>query len=147
MPYLPVTNLFLRLAEPAHPMLPEALRALETLLDREEAVFLAPQTLMEFWVVATRPRERNGPGMTAEEAEAELARWEAQFPLLPDPPSLYAEWRRLVTTHGVVGVRAHDVRLIAAMPLHGITHLLTFKVDDFRGLRRVAVVHPRELRS
>src|SRR5687767_13820991 len=106
MPYLLDANLLLRLAEPAHPMHPEALQALEVLLDREEEIFLVPQNLMEFWVVSTRPRERNGLGMTAEEAEAELARLEAQFVLLPDPTVLYIEWRRLVTTHGVVGVRA-----------------------------------------
>ncbi len=59
MTYLEDTNLFLRGAEPAHPMSPQAVEAVETLLDRGEQVVLVPQDLFEFWVVATRPRERD----------------------------------------------------------------------------------------
>jgi predicted nucleic acid-binding protein len=144
MPYLLDTNILLRLAEPAHPMHAAALQAVEAILEHGEEVFLVPQNLMEFWVVATRPRERNGLGMTAAEATPELARIEAQFALLPDPPLLYAEWRRLVTAHAIVGVRGHDVRLVAAMLIHGLTHLLTFNVDDFRQFQGIVVVHPGE---
>jgi predicted nucleic acid-binding protein len=60
MAWLADSNLPLRLAEPSHPMYPQALNALETLLARGEEVFLVPQNLMEFSVVAMRPRERNG---------------------------------------------------------------------------------------
>ena len=146
MPYLVDTNLLLRLAAPAHPMYPEALHALETLLERGEELRITSQNLFEFWVVATRPAERNGLGMTAAEAEAELARVEDQFLLLPDTPALYEEWRRLVTTYGVVGVRAHDVRLVAAMRVHSVARLLTFNVVDFRQFPGIMVVHPQEVR-
>jgi len=59
MSYLLDTNLLVRLAEPAHAMHPEALQALAALLDRQETVYFVPQNLMEYWVIATRPRERN----------------------------------------------------------------------------------------
>lgn len=39
----------------------------------------------------------NGVGLTAADSAEELARVEAQFPLLPDLPALFGEWRRLVT--------------------------------------------------
>jgi predicted nucleic acid-binding protein len=145
MPYLGDTNLLLRITEPAHPMYPEAVQAIETLLARREEIVLVPQNLFEFWVVATRPRERNGLGMTAAEALSELDRLEGLLPVLSDPPALYSEWRRLVTSHGIVGSRAHDVRLVAAMLTHGITHILTFNVDDFRRFEGIIVVHPRDV--
>jgi len=34
----------------------------------------------------------------------------------------------------VIGFRAHDVRLVAAMQSYAITRLLTFNIAHFRGL-------------
>jgi predicted nucleic acid-binding protein len=147
MPYLADSNLLLRGAETGHPMQKPALEAFAALFRQREAVYVTPQNLYEFWVVATRPVERNGLGMTASQAETELARLEVQFPLLPDTPAIYPEWRRLVTAHGVVGVRAHDTRLVAAMLVHGITHLLTFNGDDFRRYPGITIVHPDDVRE
>jgi predicted nucleic acid-binding protein len=145
MPHLADTNLLLRGVETGHAMQTPALEALAGLVRSGETVYITPQNLYEFWVVATRPAERNGLGMTAVEAEAELARLEAQFPLLPDIPAVYREWRRLVTTYGVVGVRAHDTRLVASMLAHGITHVLTFNVSDFARYAEITVVHPQDV--
>ncbi len=139
------TNLLLRGAETGHPMQSQALEALAGLVRSGEVVYITPQNLYEFWVVATRPAERNGLGMTASEAAAELARLEARFPLLPDTPTVYREWRRLVTSHGVVGVRAHDTRLVASMLAHGVTHVLTFNVSDFKRYSEITVVHPQDV--
>src|SRR4051812_26785034 len=86
MEVLSDTNLVLRIAEPAHAMHAEAFRAMQALRLPGEQPCLVTQNLYEFWVVATRPRERNGLGMTAEQPEAELARLENQFPVLPDTP-------------------------------------------------------------
>jgi hypothetical protein len=50
---------------------------------------------------------------------------------LPDAPSLYPEWRRLVVAYGVSGVQVHDARLVAAMNASRLTHILTFNTVDF----------------
>lgn len=142
MPYLTDTNLLLRSAEPAHPMYADATNALELVIASGEEVHVVPQVLMEFWTVATRPIERNGLGMSVSQAQAELARIEAVFPLLPDTAAIYPEWRRLITTYAVLGLSAHDARLVAAMRVHGLTHLLTFNVDHFRRYREITVVCP-----
>src|SRR5262249_27512991 len=135
----------LRGVQVSHVMHAAARQAIDALLASGEVVYLASQNLVEFWVVATRPEERNGLGMTAAEAEVELARLENQFPLLPDTAAVYAEWRRLVTTHGVVGIRSYDARLVAFMLVHAITHIVTFNVDDFRPYPGIVVVHPDDL--
>jgi predicted nucleic acid-binding protein len=83
--------------------------------------------------------------MTASQAEAELARIERIFPLLPEVPEIYAEWRRLVVTHEVMGIQVHDARLVAAMRVHGISHILTFNTQDFRRYADITVVHPAEV--
>ena len=79
MPHLADTNLLLRGAEAGHPMQTPVLEALAGLVRSGDVVYITPQNLYEFWVVATRPVERNGRGMTAGEAEAELDRLEADF--------------------------------------------------------------------
>jgi predicted nucleic acid-binding protein len=145
MPYLADTNLLLRSAEAGHPMQETALQALASVRRGGETVYLTEQNLLEFWAVATRPTERNGLGLTVEAAGGELARLQALFPVLPEVSEIYPEWHRLVVTHGVVGLRIYDARLVAVMLVHGITHILTFNGADFRRYAHITVVEPAEL--
>lgn len=126
-------------------MHPQAARALNTLLESDLEVCLSTQNLIEFWNVCTRPLERNGLGMTVEMADAELTRLEGVFTVLPDSPAIYAQWRRLVRVHGVMGVKVHDTRLVATMLVHGVTHILTFNTDDFRRFSEITAAHPSEI--
>jgi predicted nucleic acid-binding protein len=101
-----------------------------------------PQNLYEFWVVCTRPLANNGLGKTAVEAAAELANAKTLFTLLDDTPAILPAWEQLVTTHAVLGKNAHDARLVAAMLVHGVTHLLTFNDADFRRFTAITVLTP-----
>jgi predicted nucleic acid-binding protein len=56
---------------------------------------------------------------------------ERLFPLLPDEPNLYLEWRKIVVQFSVSGVQVHDARLVAAMKTKAVTHILTFNTMDF----------------
>jgi predicted nucleic acid-binding protein len=98
--------------------------------------------LIEFWNVYTRPLERNGLGHTAAEAEAEVNRLKAFFSLLPDTAAIYQEWERLVVVYAVRGVNVHDAKLVAAMLVHGLTHVLTFNISDFARYSEITAVHP-----
>lgn len=142
MPFLVDTNLLLRSVDPNHPMNADAVNALNTLRMRGEQLHIVPQNLIEFWNVYTRPVERNGLGCTAVEAEAEVNRLKTLFPLLLDTPAIYQEWERLVITHAVIGVNVHDARLVAAMLVHGLTHILTFNTSDFARYSAITAVHP-----
>ena len=42
----------------------------------------------------------------------------------------------------VIGRRVHDTRLVAAMNVHSVTHLLTFNTDDFKRYDGITVVDP-----
>lgn len=90
-----------------------------------------PQNFMEFWNVSTRPTNRNGLGRSTTEANNLLEFLEQLFPVLLDSSTIYAEWRRLVVEFNVSGVQVHDARLVAAMLVHDITHILTFNTSDF----------------
>jgi hypothetical protein len=51
-------------------------------------------------------------------------------------------WQRLVLEHDVRGIEVHNARLVAAMKMHGITHLLTLNFCDFLRYAHITVVHP-----
>jgi myo-inositol-1(or 4)-monophosphatase len=76
----------------------------------------------------------NGLGRSPAETLADLARFQTLFHRLDDTPAIYPVWEALVASAAVVGKRAHDARLVAAMMVHGLTHLLTFNDQDFRPL-------------
>jgi predicted nucleic acid-binding protein len=67
------------------------------------------------------------------------------FPLLLDTSAIYPEWERLVSTYEVKGVNVHDARLVAAMLIHGLTHILTFNIDDFRRYVEITSVNPGDI--
>lgn len=146
MDYLADTNILLRSAEPAHPMHSDAVRAVSLLLTRDERVCIIPQNLIEFWNVATRPADKNGLGFTPAQTEAEVSKIETLLTVLPDSPAIYPEWRRLVVAHSVSGKQVHDTRIVAAMNVHKITHLLTFNPDDFKRFSGLTLVDPVDIK-
>lgn len=106
-----------------------------------ELVIVA-QNLIEFWAVATRPIADNGLGITAAQAAQELTKLKTLFGILPDTADILPQWEQLVVKHQVLGKQVHDARLVAAMTVHKLTHLLTFNTDDFKRYDKITVVSP-----
>lgn len=110
------TSILLRLVVPDDANFASSLRALEVLREQRHVTAVVPQNLYEFWVVATRPSEQNGLGLSPREAEAELERVSPpRFRLLLDERGIFPNWKQLVTSFEVRGKLAHDTRLVAAM--------------------------------
>lgn len=98
--------------------------------------------MAELWNVMTRPRERNGFGLTTPEAELEVRLIESGMTLLPDSAAVYREWRKIVVRYDIRGVHVHDARLAAVMYAHKVSHILTLNGSDFARFEGVRVVHP-----
>ena len=145
MPYLADTNILLRWVSPADPQHSLAVDSVKALQRRGEVVHITPQNLIEFWGVATRPVAVNGLGMSPAEAEREVKSLERLFPLVPDSPAVYAQWKKLVFAAGVSGVKVHDARLAAVMLVNGLTHVLTFNTDDFKRFPGITAINPRDV--
>jgi predicted nucleic acid-binding protein len=130
--YLLDTNVLLRSIEAGSPQQEAARQALERLAQGEEMLYIAPQNLIEFWAVVTRPLAANGLGLTPAQALGEITRFEAAFTLTLDSNAVFEEWKRLVEIHNVIGLPCHDARLVAIMRAQGIQNVLTFNAGDFR---------------
>ncbi len=131
MIYLTDTNVLLRVVHPTNPSYQMVQAAVDQLKANGHQLHATSQNFAEFWRVSTRPPDKNGFGFTPSYTDVLLSHVEQLFPLLPDSPDVYLEWRRLVVDYSVSGVQVHDARLIATMIFHGVTHILTFNTQDF----------------
>lgn len=131
MAYLIATSILVRLANTGDRAHTVAVRAVAELHRRGEILNVAPQNLIEFRSVATRPPTANGLGLSAKAAAAKSAVFETAFALLLETPDIYSDWKRLVEALGVVGKQVHDAGLVAVCHVQGVTHLLTFDVVHF----------------
>jgi len=66
--WLADTNLLLRSVQTAHPSYATVSRAVETLFDRGDDLYVIGQNVIEFWAVATRRVTENGLGLSPEES-------------------------------------------------------------------------------
>ena len=139
------TSTLLRTQQPLHPQREIARSAIKALTEQGRELHIVPQNLVELWVVATRPVEQNGLGMTPSAVAAELARLKSMFLLLPETPTIFPIWEALVTEHQVSGKPAHDARLVAAMQAHGLTAILTFDRSGFSRYPGIEVVYPADV--
>lgn len=134
------TNILTRLAQTSHPLHARALAAVQQIHAAGHTPCILPQNLFEYWVVATRPVGENGLGLGIDEAKAELDKLKTVFVLLLEPPGLLGEWEKLIVCHTCSGKQGHDARIVAAMNVLGINHLLTFNVRDFARFAAITVL-------
>jgi predicted nucleic acid-binding protein len=139
------TNILARIAHKSHPHTAVAKAALQQLWSEEHELRIVPQVLYEYWSVATRSVEENGLGFATDVADADVSSFKRIFSVLRDERGILEPWHEIVREGGVTGKQAHDARLVAAMQRHGLTHLLTFNISDFRRYAGIELLDPHLL--
>ena len=139
------TNILIRGFDHRHPMCRSVRRAAKTLYHQGTRLCLAPQNILEFWAVATRPIEQNGLGLPVPQVSALVRRFKRVFLLLPETQEVYGEWERLAVQHQVIGKKTHDARLVATMNINSVTTILTFNADDFKRYPGIRAVLPQDV--
>jgi len=142
--YLFDTNILLRLSDRISANYALARDATYILIEQGNKCCLTSQIIIEFWVVATRPTEVNGLGWTPERTKNQINQFLTRFTVLEETPEIFNLWFQLVTDYDIKGKRTHDIRLLAVMKAHSITHLLTFNPDDFVPLPNIIIVQPQD---
>jgi predicted nucleic acid-binding protein len=141
------TNILGRVTNPNDAQCAVARKAVNDLRTRGEELVIVPQNLFEFWAVATRPAGsapggQNGLGMSLGRANLWCKFFLRRFILLPDRAEIVPTFLELVNQKQVGGHKSHDVRLVAAMKVHGVRRIITFNAKDFAGMD-VEIVDPR----
>jgi predicted nucleic acid-binding protein len=101
------TNVLLRLLQPQHRQYSIASAAVAELRKQQADLCIAPQNLVEFWTVATRPPINNGLAMSPLAIASEVRSLDGLFRLLEGRSGVAAAWEQLVGKHLVIGKLAH----------------------------------------
>ncbi len=144
-PYLVDSNVLLRWIKPDDRDYPVVVSAIDAVLQQGAVLCYTSQNVAEFWNTCTRPLNRNGYGLSPQEADRRAKFFEDKLQLLPDSVAVHREWRRLLVTHNVSGAQVHDARLVAAMQVQDVRRILTFNDKDFARYRDIEAVHPRSV--
>ena len=141
------TNVWLRILDDRSTQHVQAKECVARLLDHEAHIFLAPQNLIEFWAVATRPVEANGFGWSIEQAATAVLELRSRFDLLPENERVFEKWFEVVQSEKITGKRVHDARLAVQLWVYNIPHLITFNEEDFARFTWLTVVRPMDILS
>jgi predicted nucleic acid-binding protein len=125
------TSILLRQVNPADARHSLTLESLTRLRQQGELLTVARQNFVEFRNAATRPLDKNGLGLTPQQADAELDEMEELYPRLPEDDGAYTLWRDLCKAAGVSGKQVHDTRLVAVCVTAGVLRVLTWNPSDF----------------
>lgn len=145
--YLLDTNIILRFSNPSDGQHELVTNAVAAILENGDECYLAPQVLIEMWVVATRPTDVNGLGWSTIYTRNVIEQLMQRFPIAEETPQLFPTWLDIVSTHKVLGKRTHDARIAAVMITAAINHILTLNPSDFSNIPEMTVVHPESIVS
>jgi predicted nucleic acid-binding protein len=143
--YLVDSNVLLRWVKPDDRDYPLVVSAIDATLKGGAAFCYTSQNVAEFWNTCTRPLDRNGYGLSPQEADRRARCFEDKLRLLPDSLAVHHEWRKLLVVSNVSGVQVHDARLVAAMRVHGVGRILTFNEKDFARYTDIEAINPRTI--
>jgi predicted nucleic acid-binding protein len=140
------TGILLRAFDRSSPQQRDIFRALRKLWSENHSLVTASQNVAEFWNVSTRPvQARGGFGLPISAVDERVKLIEKLGNVLPFSDQAYAEWRRLVVRHQVMGVAVHDAKLVATMLAANIEHILTLNAADFRRYPGLVVLTPNAI--
>lgn len=145
--YLLDTNILLRLHGGQGEPMTIASIAIRELIKQGHHLAIAPQSLIEFWSVATRQEHERGFGWSVGETDDVIRKLTNQFERLEDRAEVFGHWHTLVMRYEVKGKQVHDTRLVATMLAEEIQRMLTFNTADFKRFSKeqIHAIHPNEL--
>lgn len=122
---------------------PDVARACSEFIESRSDLCVSTQVLREYAVVATRPVEMNGLGLSTADTLENIRRLCEFAPLLSGGRSEHEMLVDLLEAHPVTGKRIHDANLVATALAHGLAKIATLNVSDFEGFTdTVTLVDP-----
>jgi predicted nucleic acid-binding protein len=126
------TNILLTATAPARPLHREALTLLQKGPPRDIPLWISPQIVREYLVVATRPAQVNGLGLTPAAALDNIEQFRGRLVLLKERDRVLNRLLALIREFEVAGKQIHDANLVATALVHGAGRILTLNPDDFQ---------------
>jgi len=131
------TNVLLCATDHSRPSHSEARGLFRAAREGGYTLALSGQIMREYLVVATRPVEANGLGMSPADALHNVESFAARAVLCDETEAVSARLRALVGTYALSGKRIHDANVVATMAEHDIGWLITENRQDFEVFREI----------
>lgn len=125
------TNVLLEATDEGRRLHHLALSLFRNASDNGVNLFLGTQVLREYLVVATRPIENNGLGMTMDMALDNIKRFQKRVSLVAETlqaGELFIEW---AGKHPIRGKKLHDLQILATASVAGMHALITANEKDY----------------
>lgn len=103
------------------------------------------QIIREYLVVATRPPDVNGLGLSARDALRNVEEFKRRLAVYDETEAVSSRLCQLVRDAELRGKRIHDANVAAAMLTHGMSKLITENPGDFVGLAEIETVSINDL--
>jgi predicted nucleic acid-binding protein len=125
------TNVLLSATSPPRSLHRAALAVLNDWPNQGMVLATSNQILREYLVVATRPIDANGLGLSIEDALFNVTALCGRMRLLMESESTWDRLRTLIEAYGCKGKQIHDANLVALALTSGVTKVVTANVGDF----------------
>jgi predicted nucleic acid-binding protein len=125
------TNVLLTATTPARPLHEAALAVFRAWPNRGIQLCISGQVLREYLVVATRPIEVNGLGLSPEDALFNVSSFHGRLQILAEGEATLRRLERIVRDANCQGKQIHDAHLVATALEHGVARLVTENTGDF----------------
>lgn len=125
------TNVLLSATAPLRPLHSVAIAVLNDWPNQGSILATTSQVLREYLVVATRPVEVNGLGLSVADALANVVAFRGRMRLLADGEPVWDRLRAPVEAHGCLGKQIHDANVVATALTSGVGRVVTANVSDF----------------
>jgi predicted nucleic acid-binding protein len=145
MRYLLDTNILLRLLDENSSQHALVSDTIAYLFSTQHNLLICPQSLAEFWAVASRPVVSNGLGFETVQTREAIEMFMLRFGMLFEKPETLGQWLELVTKYQVSGKPTHDAKLVALMLTHQLEQILTINTADFARYREIQAIHPNQI--
>src|SRR5437870_1488302 len=124
------TNVLVYATQQRAPLHDLALRALKECPAAGGAIWISRQILREYLATMSRPQLFSNP-LRPEELIADVERFQQQFNVADDDPTVTMQLLQLIGRIPVGGRQIHDANIVATMLGNGIGQLLTHNIEDF----------------
>ena len=139
------TNILLAATDRDRPQHQDAQRVIARATNSGIHLALSGQILREYLVVATRPPDVNGLGLSTSDALGNVEEFLHHTVLYEETEDVSVRLREVTKANELTGKRIHDANIVATMLAHGLPFLLTMNPDDFKAIPGIQLVELAEL--
>lgn len=137
------TNILLTATDRSRQGFEEARELFTRALELGVHLCVSGQIIREYLVVATRPIEVNGLGLSPSEAVHNIHSFTRRLVFLEESELVSSELLSLIQKHELNGKRIHDTNIVALMHVEHINTIISCNPEDFSPFSHIQVMSIR----